>query len=342
MEEASLWRDGEVAMGYHIFLAGESNFATCVERGVYGGVETHGSAKSAQTNSEVISSFAGIRAGDFVFFYVKNRGIHGLWRTTTEPFYDATPIWSAPNQSYPFRVCFEPAVREFPVPVAMADVLDLRDKGKIWTFDLGAITRKNHYPITTSEGKELIRLLLRNNPVFAEPGVVRRPYLPPTREPLPVSLECDKRGRLRYEGCLNAWFVRAFAGGRLKELIGEYRDYLNYVPTSFNKVMDIFLTHVTTVDSVDILHKFTCMELKTDSIDANALAQIVKYENWLTRKLADGDSEMVQSILVGSDFDDKVLEYWRRRRTIEEKTVRLIKYEVDQYQNELILEEIDD
>jgi len=329
-------------MGYHIFLSGESNFGVCLKRGVYGGIEFHGSAKSEQTNSEIISGFAGIKIGDFVFFYVKNRGIYGLWRITTDSFYDTTPVWDDPDQLYPFRICFEPTIRRFSAPIAMADILDLKDKGKIWTFDLGPITKKSHNPITTDEGKELIRLLLRNNPIFAKPDIIPQPYLLTGKVPLPLSLETDKSGHLRYEGCLNAWFMRAFSNGKLKDLIGDYRDYLNYVPTSFNKVMDIFLTHVTTIDSVDILHKFTCMELKTGKISEEDLNQIIKYENWIVRKLADGDSEMVQSILVGFGFDERVLEYWRKRKSIEEKTVRLIKYKGNPQKNDLVLEEIHD
>jgi len=223
----------------------------------------------------------------------------------------------------------------------MTDILDLRDKGKIWAFDLGAITKKCHHPITTNEGKELIRLLLRNNPIFAKPNVISQPYFPSKKGPLPLSFECNKRGLLRYEGYLNAWFMQAFADGKLKELIGDYRDFLNFVPTSFNKVIDIFLTHVTTIDSIDILHKFTCIELKTGTVSEKDLNQIIKYENWLVRKLANGDFEMVQSILVGFDFDEKVIEYWSKRKTIEGKTVRLIKYKINSQKSNLILEEID-
>jgi hypothetical protein len=135
--------------------------------------------------------------------------------------------------------------------------------------------------------------------------------------------------------------MRSFVDGRFKEIIGEYRDFLNFVPTSFNKVMDIFLTHVTSVDGVDILHKFTCIELKTGICTEEDLNQIIKYENWLVRKLANGDSEMVQSVLVAFDFQDKVLEYVQKRRTIEEKTVRLLKYRVTKEQNDIILTEIE-
>ncbi len=105
--------------------------------------------------------------------------------------------------------------------------------------------------------------------------------------------------------------------------------------------MDIFLTHVTSIDSVDILHNYTCIELKTGICTEEDLNQIIRYENWLVRKLAGGDNEMIQSILIGFNFQDKVLEYVRKRKLIEEKTVRLIKYEVTKNQDDIILSEVE-
>jgi len=134
--------------------------------------------------------------------------------------------------------------------------------------------------------------------------------------------------------------MKNFSDNKLKDLIGDYKDFINYVPASFNKVMDLFLTHVTPIDSVEILHKFTCIELKTGIVTEENLKQIIRYENWLIRKLADGDSEMVQSILVGFDFDEKVLDYREKRKLIEEKSVRLIKYKVDIKRNDILLEEV--
>ena len=54
-----------------------------------------------------------------------------------------------------------------------------------------------------------------------------------------------------------------------------------------------------------------------------------------------GDNEMVQSILVGFDFDDQVLEYVQKRRLIEEKTVRLLKYRVNNAGNDIVLTEVE-
>jgi hypothetical protein len=290
-------------------------------------------------NSEVIAGFAGIKEGDFAFLYVKNVGLYGLWKVICEPFYDEKPVWNDPKQTFPYRVRFEPIVREFSNPIALSDVLDLRDKGKIWTFDLATFTKKSHHPITTDEGKDLIRLLLRNNPIYIPTKPIINPYMPKADLCLPIRLDCDKKGRLIYEGYLNAWFMQAFAHSRLKEVIGDYSDFINHVPTSFNKIMDIFLTHVTNIDGVDILHKFTCLELKTGTVTEEDLNQIIMYENWLIRKLAQGDSQMVQSMLVGFDFQDKVLEYVKKRKFIEEKTVRLLKYRVDQEKQDITLME---
>lgn len=322
-------------MSCHIFLASKDNFEKCIEMGVYGG----SFVTFERSNSEVNAGFCTIKKGNFIFFYVKNVGLYGLWKVTSDPFYDETNIYGVKDQIYPYRTCFEPTIRKFSKPIALSDILDLRDKGKIWTFDLGAITKKNHHPVTTEEGKELIRLLLRNNSVYHPVPAVSNPYRS-NNVPLPIKLNTDKKGQIEFEGYLNAWLMRTLLKGKLKELIGEYYDVLNYVPTSFNKVMDVFLTHVTKVDSVDILHKYTCMELKTKIADEEDLNQIIKYENWLVRKLANGDSEMVQSILIAFDFDDKVIDYVKKRKLIEEKTVRLITYRVNDTKDDVILKEV--
>jgi len=323
-------------MSNHIFLVSQENFKRCLEYGIYGGI----SHTLERINSEIIAGFEGIRPGDFIFFYVKNIGVYGLWKATSRPFFDETNIWERKDQLYPYRICIEPSIRDFSKPVVLSDILDLRDKGRIWSFDLGTFAKKSHHPITTDAGKELIRLLLRNNPISHPLTPILKPY-PTKATALPLKLETDGRGQIKIEGYLNAWFMRSFAQGKLRDLIGEYSDFLNFVPTSFNTVMDIFLNHVTSVDSVDIIHKFTCIEIKTGVCTEDELNQIIKYENWLIRRLADGDSEMVQSILVAFDFQDKVLEYVRKRKLIEEKTVRLVKYQVAEKQDDVILTEIE-
>jgi hypothetical protein len=277
---------------------------------------------------------------DLVFFYVKNKGIYGLWRVVAEPYFDQTKVWVDEQQLFPYRFSFEPAVGHFPKPISLSDILDLRDKSRIWTFDLNPVQQKNQYKITMEEARELLRLLLRNNPIRLIAPSISDVYVPSARGKIDVEVSFSPSRRVQYEGWLNAWFMRSFARGELKDLLGDYSEFLNLVPTTFNKVMDIFLTHVTTIDSIDVLHKYTCIELKTDRVTEQDLTQILRYEDWLARKLAAGDDEMIQSVLVGKRFTDEVIHYVRNRQRIEEKTVRLIAYSVTDDGHDIQLQEI--
>ena len=311
-------------MGAHIFLVGEENFDVCIERGVYGCV-----MPSKEWNrGEIVSGILSIQTGDLVFFYVKNKGVYGLWKVIGERYFDETRIWPSKEQTFPYRFSFEAAVGQFEKPISLNDVLDLHDKGRIWTFDLNPVQQKNQNKITMDEARELIRLLLRNNPIRVVPSPIKNPYKSKTTTKIDIDFSSREGNRLRYESWLNAWFIRALSRGELKELLGDYREFINLVPTSFNKVMDIFLTHVTQVDGMEVLHKYTCLELKSDKADEQDLTQVLRYEDWLARKLATGDHEMVQSILVATRFSEGVLEYVANRRRIEKKVVRLITYRI--------------
>jgi hypothetical protein len=323
-------------MGAHIFLVGEDNFEVCTRRGVYGCVKP----STEWNKAEVIAGILSIQPNDLVFFYVKNQGIYGLWKVVGEPYFDETKVWSDEKQVFPYRFSFEPTVGYFSIPVSLNDILDLRDKGQVWTFDLNPVQQKNQYKITTDEARQLLRLLLRNNTIRKSHPGISDPYIPAVRGKINVELGSVESGRVRYEGWLNAWFMRSLAKGEHRDLLGDYREFLNLVPTTFNKVMDIFLTHVITMDSVDVVYKYTCIELKADNATDKDLAQILRYEDWLARKLAAGDKEMVQSVLVARSFSKAVIDYVKSRHRIEEKTVRLITYCVnDDKDNIVLLEE---
>lgn len=322
-------------MGAHIFLASQENFEVCLKRGVYGCVMP----TTEWNRAEVVAGILSVQPGDLVFFYVKNQGVYGLWKVVGEPYFDETRIWADEQRLFPYRISFEPIVANFSKPVSLSDVLDLRDKGRVWTFDLNPVQQKNQYKITMDEARELLRLLLRNNHLRQPSSTIIDQYLPVTRMPIDLDLGSGSEGRVRYEGWLNAWFMRSLARGELRDLLGEYQEFLNLVPTTFNKVMDIFLNHVTSVDSIEVVHKYTCIELKTDRATEQDLAQILRYEDWLSRKLAGGDNDMIQSVLIANRFADDVIDYVTNRQRIEEKTVRLITYCVSEDRQSINLNE---
>lgn len=323
-------------MGAHIFLVGQDNFDVCIERGVYGCVQP----TKLWNEAEIISGIMGIQPNDLVFFYVKNRGVYGVWSIIDKPFFDTTKIWDDDTRTFPYRIIFKPIIGSFPKPVSLNDIFDLRDKGRIWTFDLNPVQQKNQYKITMDEARELLRLLLRNNARRKAPHPIEHPYtIPPISTEITVDLSSSKGSKVKYESWLNAWFVKSLAEGKLKNLLGDYREFISLVPTTFNKVMDIFLTHVETINSIDITYKYTCVELKVNRAGEKDLTQLLRYEDWLARKLASGDHSMIQSVLVAYSFSDEVINYVRNRHRIEEKTVRLITYRVSKDRQTIHLQE---
>jgi len=80
--------------------------------------------------------------------------------------------------------------------------------------------------------------------------------------------------------------------------------------------------------------------LKTETGGQRELQQLIKYENWLIRKLANGDSEMVQPIMIAHNFEPSVVSYVSTRKTLEAKAVRLLTYWVDSAQGIISLEEV--
>ena len=70
-------------MGNHIFLVSKENFQKRLKHGIYGGA----SHSLQRINSEIIAEFEAIKMGDFIFFYVRNVGIYGLWKATSRSFF---------------------------------------------------------------------------------------------------------------------------------------------------------------------------------------------------------------------------------------------------------------
>jgi hypothetical protein len=84
-------------MGAHIFLVGADNFDVCIENGVYGCVMP----QNEWNKAEIIAGVFGIQPEDLVSFYVKNRGVYGLWKVIGTPYFDETPLWANDQQLFP-------------------------------------------------------------------------------------------------------------------------------------------------------------------------------------------------------------------------------------------------
>src|SRR5438552_7404894 len=101
-------------MGAHIFLVSEANYEVCIRHGTYGCVMP----TNEWNKAEVIAGVFSIQPGDLVFFYVKNRGIYGLWKILGEAYFDESRAWGNELQLFHYRFSFEPIVGDFPRPIS--------------------------------------------------------------------------------------------------------------------------------------------------------------------------------------------------------------------------------
>jgi len=314
---------GVARMAAYIFVVDEDNFELCVERGVCG-CPRH---EKPRINARAIADVAGIRAGANIGFYVKGVGIYGFFKAKGPAFYDETLIWRNPDQVLPYRALIEPTDSTFEKPIALSDLYDLADKDILWSWR--GIVQRDCHPFTNMEAFEILRLLHRSNPWASSRKFVTNPYIPQDPKPLPIHIKADTSGRIVTEGgpeaFLMAWLLREFSGGKLKEIFGNYTDYINYVPTSYRKEMDILLLHETP-EPHRVLTSCTIVELKAGKCETKDLSQIIRYEDWLVKKKCSGDSGMVRSIIVAHHFDSNVVSYVRQRAEIEGRIVKLVKY----------------
>jgi len=122
-----------------------------------------------------------------------------------------------------------------------------------------------------------------------------------------------------------ALLMDGFSNDLHKDLFGDYSDFLCYVPTSFEKEIDILLIF-NNPEQPDSTIAYNIIEVKKGNFDEKALSQLLQYEDWFLRKRVNGDYNMVRTTAVAGSFSDKVKEYLEKRKQYEGKEVTLLKY----------------
>jgi len=111
------------------------------------------------------------------------------------------------------------------------------------------------------------------------------------------------------------------------EIFGDYSDYLAYVPTSFQKEIDVLLFHSYPGRKENIF-AYTIVELKRDVFKEDGLSQLLRYEDWFLKKRVNGESRAIRTVAIARAFADDVVDYLRKREQLEGKNVNLLKYQV--------------
>lgn len=316
-------------MPVHFFMTSEENFAICLRRGlaaVPGG--TTGSVRD-----QLAARLALIRRGDRILFYITGRKeIHGVFRAVEKAFFDDTPVWPPTDkkETYPLRVRFDNSAEVFSRPIPLSDIYDLQDSGKLWSF---ALQRASGYAnaifsISDVEFEDLRRLFIKLNHLGDEPAQIAEPYrhFAPN---LVSRLSLDESGQPQYEATLTALLFDALAAGRHADIFGAYSDYLGYVPTSFQKEIDVVLFHAFPDRPFDVA-AYSLLELKRDKFDEDGLGQLLRYEDWFLKKRVAGDSRALRVIAIARTFNPRVREYLAMRERLEGKRVLLLRYDVSE------------
>lgn len=306
---------------------------------------THPKNKNANAaRQSAIAEISGIRPGDILFFNrmvsEKHRPeILGVFEATSKPYFDPKPLFQGAryvHETLPFRVEFR-CLHNFINPVNIEEIWALRDKGRIWTLQQSrgdAVGVHACVGITKIEAKLIERLLKVNNIIEGAKINYQKPII--NKKSLPADFRTDKEGMLHYEAVLSRMLLEDLADEKHKEIFGDYDDFIPYVPTGARKEIDILLLKY---NGDDILW-YQILELKQDKFTMQELQKLITYEKWIIRNRAENPLQ-VYPVALTSEFNEKVINFVRRREDYKERPIRLVKYHFDKETKSIKLEEFE-
>lgn len=317
-------------MATHIFTVSESNYITCIKRGIVALPEPKDGRTHDNIFDALLSRLCGIKENDYVMIYIiKTKCLCGVWQVDGEPFYEETCIWD--DRLYPFRCRIKWSKYNFANPLKLDDINDLRNTGKIWTWALERPTGSNSmFSISNSEFEVLLTEFSKINPFTAQRGIIHQPY--PYRENNLLE-NLHIAANPKYEFTVMALLNYGFSLNKYVDIFGNYSDYLCYVPTNMGKEIDFMLMYNSPMKQDQIV-SYDIIEVKRDEFDEDALKQLINYESWFLQKKVSGDMKMVRTTAIAHSFSQVVIDYVEKRKRIEGKPIKLIQYT---YESGLVL-----
>jgi len=347
-------------MRSHVFVVNERTFPTCRNRrvcatGVRGIPEDYSALVDANIQHpqkqyfSLICDIACTRPGDLVFFYERQEGFHGIYVVDGPPYFDASIIQDIDGSNgqvvdgqWPFRIPIRlEAYFERPVPEER--LFTTRDRETcFWTWFYrklqGARGCNSLDPAATTK---LIELLIKEN-ARATKSPPFEPYEPSQPQPMSPPLYAAK-DEDPLEDCLRWWIAQNVDSPEntpLRELLGPASHlewFANNVPFHVTgKNIDFLCYHVNRDGDVPpIRYKYSVIELKRHTANTDDLMQLLGYARWVAGRLAEGETEIVQPILLAKKIPTKVQQY-AVAAAFNDLGIRLVEYKV--VSDELALE----
>lgn len=293
---------------------------------------------NAQRQS-AMCELVGIKEGDLLFFYLQQKKhIMGLYEATSKPFYDTNQLVGGGfiDNRFPFRVEFKQKIN-FQNNLDMEEIWRIKDKANFWSIQQqrgDVVGRHACMSLTKKDGDQILKMLYQKNPVLGNPVRIR--ISRHSNSDLPFDFR-NQGNRLHYEAVLQAILIKDIRKGKHKNIFGDYKYVVNFMPTSYQTEIDILLTNYT--DTNEVVW-YQIVELKKDQFTKRELDTLMLYENWVINALADNNSRLVHSIGVANDFSDEVIEYIRNRMIYGGKKIRLVQYTYNNTRNSITLRQV--
>jgi hypothetical protein len=249
-------------------------------------------------------------------------------------FFDTENVINKDNLSvgsqWPLRIKLE-NVYYFPKPVP-EDLLFSTPHYEnifwIWAY------RKSQGPrgcntITPEAAEALVELLVKINGTDTKYDRFDA-YTPP--ESKTVTFPLAKNGeRVALEDFLRGYILEHLQDeSGLESIFGPKEDiewYANNAPYHITqKNIDILVFHKNfRYTSVPLRYKYSVVELKKDEALPKDVSQLLRYSLWVSGRLANGEAEMIQPILIAYNFSDETIKK-AKAADFNERGIILVKY----------------
>lgn len=313
---------GKLNMAVHIFTLNESNYEICVKRGIVGIPEAKDTNMHDNIFDGLLSRLACIKDDDYILMYIiGKKELRGAWQADGEPYYEESKIWE--DKLYPFRCKIKCSKYNFSNYLSLNDINDLRNSGKIWTWSLRrAVGANSMFSISDYEFSILLNEYIKINPFSLQKGIIPNPS--PFHENNVIDMLHTEGDKLKYEYTVMAFLSAAFSQKKFVDIFGNYIDFLCYVPTNLGKEMDALLFYENP-NNHEIV-SYDIIEVKRDEFDVKALTQLIGYESWFLQKKISGDMNMLRTTAIARTFSKEVIDYVNKRKSIENKPIKLLRY----------------
>jgi hypothetical protein len=288
----------------------------------------------------MVADILGTRSGDLVFLYQRGTGFHGIYQVAGQPFFDNTVVYGVgefEDRLVPSNICLRIPIEcqhYFPKPVPEDMLFSTPEReGLFWVWFYRKIQIQGARGCTAVDPdatQALAELLIKVNGE-AITALPTEPY--PTGSESRITLPLGDGPSVPYEDLLRGWLIQRIDDSNrsdIREVFGPVPDlewFANNVPYHVaGRNIDILAFHSTSrYFGTSVRYRYSVVELKRHRAVVQDIEQLTGYSRWVTNRLARGETEMVQPILIANGFQAEVIS----RAYYSDWNISLVEYQVE-------------